>query len=194
LGEISIHYQTRGPASTVVSGATAGLEALATAMADLAQGRADRALVVASDVATPLAAELTGVAADDGAAALVLERAEDAAARGGTPRARPRAVRSAHGGISGRAVAVELAARAVLAAVERDHVDMVLAAPIDLPVLRGLGADGAAPPWPAGQRAPAALFALIDALAAASDRPGACLLLVAADDENAAAAILDIGP
>jgi hypothetical protein len=98
----------------------------------------------------------------------------------------------AHGGTGGRAVAVELAVRAALAAVERDTADIVLAAPVDLPIVRGIGlSTAAAPDWPTGLRAPAGLFALIDFLA--TERAGACLI-VAADDENAAAAVVDVGP
>ncbi|WP_410960587.1 beta-ketoacyl synthase N-terminal-like domain-containing protein, partial [Salmonella sp. SAL4357] len=83
VGEISIHYGVLGPATTLAPGPTASLAALAEGVAQLTCGRADRALVVASDVASPLLQGLTRAPAlEDAGAALVLERASDAAARG----------------------------------------------------------------------------------------------------------------
>lgn len=89
VGEISIHYGVRGPATTLANGLTSGVDALAAAAAMLAAGRADRVLACAADVATPLLSSLLGGAPlVDAAAALLLERAGDAAARGATPRLR----------------------------------------------------------------------------------------------------------
>lgn len=97
VGEVSIHLGVRGPALTLVNGLTSGIDALAEGVAVVAEGRADRALVCAAEVATPLLARLLDGAATpgcpvallvDAAAALLVERASDAAARGATPRAR----------------------------------------------------------------------------------------------------------
>ncbi|MEO6954241.1 MAG: beta-ketoacyl synthase N-terminal-like domain-containing protein [Polyangia bacterium] len=75
VGEISIHAELTGPASTMVSGLTAGLDALREARRHLDAGRADRMLVVAADVMTPTVARLTSVALPqhDAACALFLD-------------------------------------------------------------------------------------------------------------------------
>ena len=89
VGEISIHYGVRGPTSVLANGLTSGVDALAEGVALVAEGRADRALVCAADVATPLLSSILGHAAlVDAAAAIVVERAAAAAARGATPRGR----------------------------------------------------------------------------------------------------------
>jgi 3-oxoacyl-[acyl-carrier-protein] synthase II len=89
VGEISIHYGVRGPTLVMANGAPSGLDALAEGVALVAEGRADRALVCAAEVATPLLSAIAGGAAlVDAAAALVIERATDASARGATPRGR----------------------------------------------------------------------------------------------------------
>jgi 3-oxoacyl-(acyl-carrier-protein) synthase len=58
VGEISIHYGVRGPATALCNGLTSGLDAIAEAVALIEHGRADRALACAADVATPLLARL----------------------------------------------------------------------------------------------------------------------------------------
>ncbi|HEY2749698.1 MAG TPA: beta-ketoacyl synthase N-terminal-like domain-containing protein [Polyangia bacterium] len=88
VGEISIHYGVRGPTLVVTNGAPSAIDALAEGAALVAEGRADRALVCAAEVATPLLAAIVGGALVDAAAALVIERAADAGARGATPRGR----------------------------------------------------------------------------------------------------------
>jgi hypothetical protein len=82
VGEVSIHFAIRGPAVAVAPGLTAGLDAIAAAQRELSAGRADRALIVAADVATPLGERLHGTPILDGAAALFVEPAGDRRARG----------------------------------------------------------------------------------------------------------------
>jgi hypothetical protein len=74
VGEISIHYGIRGPATTACPGWHAGLAALAEGVEHLRSGRAQRVLVVAAEVATDLLQRLTGGAVRDCSAALVLQR------------------------------------------------------------------------------------------------------------------------
>ena len=88
VGEISIHYGVRGPTLVLANGLTSGVDALAEGVALVAEGRADRALVCAAEVATPLLAQLVGGELVDAAAAIVVERAADASARGASPRGR----------------------------------------------------------------------------------------------------------
>jgi 3-oxoacyl-[acyl-carrier-protein] synthase II len=75
VGEISIHYDIRGPATTVAPGLHAGLSAVADGIQHLLQGRAERAIVIASEVASPLLSRVLGQPTRDAAAALILERA-----------------------------------------------------------------------------------------------------------------------
>src|SRR4051795_12709345 len=58
VGEISIHYGVRWPTLVLANGMTSGVDALAEGVAIVAEGRADRALVCAADVATPLLAAI----------------------------------------------------------------------------------------------------------------------------------------
>ena len=89
VGEISIHYGVRGPTLVLANGLTSGVDALAEGVALVAEGRADRALVCAAEVATPLLASIARRRPlVDAAAALVVERATDASARGASPRGR----------------------------------------------------------------------------------------------------------
>jgi hypothetical protein len=86
-GEISIHLDATGPATTLVSGRTAGLDALCEAHTLLFTRRADRAICVSSEVGTTLADQLVGPT-HDATAALILERDDDVARRGGVVRGR----------------------------------------------------------------------------------------------------------
>jgi hypothetical protein len=52
-GEVSIHHQLCGPSVTIVSGRTAGIEALGEAQRYLAAGAASRCLVIGCEVALP---------------------------------------------------------------------------------------------------------------------------------------------
>lgn len=90
VGEISIHYGLRGPALALCTGLTAGLDALATAATLLRERRADRVLVCAAEVATPLLARLLPRSEElvDAAACVVLERRDALVARAGRPRGR----------------------------------------------------------------------------------------------------------
>jgi len=89
VGEISIHYGVRGPTTVLANGLVSGVDALAEGVAIVAEGRADRALVCAADVATPLLSSILGGAPlVDAAAAIVVERTADASSRGATPRGR----------------------------------------------------------------------------------------------------------
>ncbi len=84
VGEITIHHRILGPSSTTISGGTAGLDALREALRHLASGRADRVLVAAADVATPMLRRLGYEAAHDHAAAVVLEGHGALDVRGGS--------------------------------------------------------------------------------------------------------------
>jgi 3-oxoacyl-[acyl-carrier-protein] synthase II len=81
VGEISIHYGIRGPATTAAPGLHAGLAAIAEGITHLEQDRADRVIVVAAEVASALLGELLGHAVRDAAAAVILERGRHGRAR-----------------------------------------------------------------------------------------------------------------
>jgi len=81
VGEISIHYGIRGPATTAAPGLHAGLAALAEGLSHLEQNRADRVIVIAAEVASALLAELVGHPVRDAAAAVILERGGNGRAR-----------------------------------------------------------------------------------------------------------------
>jgi len=87
LGELTIRLGVRGPAECFASGRQAGLEAVARAARLCEAGRADRVLAVAVEVGGGALPGVEG-ALLDGAAALVVEREEALAARGGRARAR----------------------------------------------------------------------------------------------------------
>lgn len=74
VGEITIHHRILGPASTQVGGLGAALDALREAVRHLEAGRADRMLVAAADVSSPILSRLGGLATQDSASALVLHR------------------------------------------------------------------------------------------------------------------------
>jgi hypothetical protein len=74
VGEISIHYAVRGPATTAAPGLHAGIAAIAEGVQHLQSGRADRVICVVAEVASELLQRLRGGAARDCAAAVILER------------------------------------------------------------------------------------------------------------------------
>jgi len=74
VGEISIHYNIRGPATCCAPGWHAALAALAEGAAHLRTGRADRVIVVAAEVASELLQQITGGPVRDASAAVILER------------------------------------------------------------------------------------------------------------------------
>jgi 3-oxoacyl-[acyl-carrier-protein] synthase II len=85
---IAIKYRLRGPNVMLCNGSASGLDALRVARLLLSSGRAIRVLVVGTEPADEPVARLLGVGAPrlfDGAAALVLESAQAAAARGAEP-------------------------------------------------------------------------------------------------------------
>ena len=199
VGEISIHYGIRGPATAVAPGLTAGLDALTAGLRELRAGRADRVLVTAAEVASPLLEQLlqngltisqngSTIPLSDGAAALVLERASDAAARGATPRGRILATASAYAS-GARGAAVEVAAQRALAAADLGPgaIAQVLGSPFDSAAIRPLGIEA-----PAHDEAPGTLGAA--PLLGASRwlcGPAGIALVVAGDPEgNGAAALL----
>jgi hypothetical protein len=89
VGEICIHFQITGPASTRAGGLTSGLEALIEGQRLLRRPPSgstndsiDRVLVVAADVATPWLMKILGrTDLEDSAVALLLERREAAGDR-----------------------------------------------------------------------------------------------------------------
>jgi 3-oxoacyl-[acyl-carrier-protein] synthase II len=135
VGEISIHYGVRGPTLVLANGLTSSVDALAEGVALVADGRADRALVCAAEVATPLLSKLVHGEVVDAAAALVVERASDASARGATPRGR----------LLSAAASFAAAARdeAVHAAIERALADADVTEPAIRRVVDGSDAPGA---------------------------------------------------
>jgi 3-oxoacyl-[acyl-carrier-protein] synthase II len=176
VGEISIHYGVRGPTLVLANGLASGVDALAEGVALVAEGRADRALVCAAEVATPLLgaivvdAALGDAALVDAAAAIVVERAADAAARGATPRGRLVANAAAFAAGDG-AGALRNAAAAALAAAD-----------VAADAVRRLDAAAAVP----GALGAAALVALARALLAGER--DALILVSAGDDGGAASA------
>src|SRR5581483_10267404 len=101
-------------------------------------GRADRALACAADVATPLLERLTGAPGSDASAALLLERADSAAARNARIRARLLANGSTYAA-GDRAAAVAGAAHRALQSAELGPgaVTRVIAGAADAAALRG---------------------------------------------------------
>ena len=112
VGEITIHYCARGPADTLVCGRRAGVEALATAARICAAGLADLAIAVAVEVGGGTLATL-GHAVTDGAAAVVVERGEEARGRNATLLSEIAGAASAfrHGASHEAAVAARIQAR-----------------------------------------------------------------------------------
>jgi 3-oxoacyl-[acyl-carrier-protein] synthase II len=80
-GAIAIQYRMRGPNLTLCNGLTSGLDAVYWARNLLASGRAEVVVVVGVEPASDVITKFVGAETVDGAAALVLERAEHAAAR-----------------------------------------------------------------------------------------------------------------
>ena len=74
VGEISIHYGIRGPATAATPGLHASIAAIAEGMQHLQANRADRVIVVAAEVASDLLQKLTNGPVRDCAAAVILER------------------------------------------------------------------------------------------------------------------------
>jgi 3-oxoacyl-[acyl-carrier-protein] synthase II len=186
VGEISIHYGIRGPASAVTSGRHAGVDALVVAARELEAGRADRALVCAAEVATSLLGRLIGAPVADASAALFVEREELAATRGARVRARLRSTASAYAAADRDAAVADAVGRALHDADLRPgDVTRVIATSGDAAALRALGVDA-----PAVDDAPEALGAApLCALVRRLDEQRVTLL-VAADPEGGAAAAL----
>ncbi|MDG9705846.1 beta-ketoacyl synthase N-terminal-like domain-containing protein [Streptomyces sp. DH37] len=85
--EIAIRFGLKGPNLTLCNGPTSGLDAVRWATTLLRAGRADHAVVVGVEPDNEIVRRLVGGPVADGGAALVLERAEAAEARGATVRA-----------------------------------------------------------------------------------------------------------
>ncbi|MFF5878320.1 beta-ketoacyl synthase N-terminal-like domain-containing protein [Streptomyces californicus] len=84
---VAIRYGLRGPNLMVCNGATSGLDAVHWAASSLAAGRAERFVVIGVETDNRYVRGLLGDPAGqllDGAVALVVERADAAAARGAT--------------------------------------------------------------------------------------------------------------
>jgi 3-oxoacyl-[acyl-carrier-protein] synthase II len=86
-GALAIRHGLRGPNLTVSNGATSGHDALHWAVNFLRTGRAEAAVVVGVEPMDDAVVKLVGGGTVDGAAAVVLETAAHAAARGATARA-----------------------------------------------------------------------------------------------------------
>lgn len=190
VGEISIHYGIRGPAAAVTSGLHSGLAAVGAALRELETGRADRALACAADVATPLLERITGAPGSDAGAALLLERADAAAARAARVRARLLSIGSTYS-TGDRAAAVADAARRALQSADLGpgSVRRVVASAADGAALRGLGIDA-----PALDDAPTALGAAQLCTLVRHLDEGGVTLAVAGDPEGGAAAVLLASP
>jgi 3-oxoacyl-[acyl-carrier-protein] synthase II len=184
VGEISIHYRICGPATTLAPGLTAGVEALLEGARHLRRGRADRALAVAADVATPLLERALGVTGlRDGAAAVLLERSA-----AGQHRLLGGDVAFAGPVDGGRAKAVhEATKRALLQAGQSAREVALLVAPVaDAEAARAAGVTAplrVVPPETLGASA------LTQAVHALADAPG-LLLVVAGDPAGRGAAAL----
>jgi 3-oxoacyl-[acyl-carrier-protein] synthase II len=190
-GEISIHHGARGPSETLASGLGAGLEALALGAALVAGGRAARAMVVAVDVATPLLAKIvrsSGIPSlADAAAAFVLERADDAAARGATPRAQLVASAS-RGGPASRALPGAVEAALAEAELEPGALRTILATPPDAAALRALASNAGARSAPVAALSAAVPTTLAEWLD--DDERTVPMLAVATDPDGGATAIV----
>ncbi|MEV6960754.1 beta-ketoacyl synthase N-terminal-like domain-containing protein [Streptomyces sp. NPDC051207] len=84
-GSVAMRFGLRGPNITLCNGATSGLDALYWARNLLAVGRARVVLVVGVEPSGPAVTRLLGTESVDGAAGVVLESADRAAARGVRP-------------------------------------------------------------------------------------------------------------
>jgi hypothetical protein len=176
VGELSILHGLRGPGLAIVSGRSAGLEALAAAQALLQSNQADACLVVAVEVAAPLLSAAPVDQAEelgDAAVALLLTRAD-------SPLAAP-----AFGYLLGTAAAYRTAgpAPAIAEAAESALAQATLPAPAVESVLRDAAISpdlplfataGSVPPptsaiLPERQGAAAALYALMTAAAGTAD-------------------------
>jgi 3-oxoacyl-[acyl-carrier-protein] synthase II len=87
-GAIAIQYRMRGPNLTLCNGVTSGLDAVYWGQVLLASGRAEVVVVVGVEPSSDVITKFVGAETVDGAAALVLERADHAAARQARQRAR----------------------------------------------------------------------------------------------------------
>jgi hypothetical protein len=178
VGEISIHYRVLGPATTLATGLTAGVEVLLDAARHLETKRADRVLAVAADVATPLLQRLTGRAQLlDAAAAVILEPATAAAG----PRA-PRLIGGSSTFSAGdRPTAVREAIARTLHSTGRlaREVGAILLPDEDVAAAREIGVTSEVRPFAPAALGAAPLLALIGALRVKDDTG---LLLVASGD------------
>jgi len=213
VGEISIHYGIKGPAAALTPGLTAGVDVMAAGLRELATGRADRVLVAAAEVASPLLERLVAgngstidrngstIPLADGAAALFLERTSDAAQRGAVPRGRLLATATFFAAGARRQAVADAVQRALaLADVGPGAVTRVLGAAVDVAAVRPLGID--APAAAAGHAAEATHAAASDsfgdtlgaapliAAARALAEPNGLFLIVAGDPEGAGSAAL----
>jgi 3-oxoacyl-[acyl-carrier-protein] synthase II len=196
VGEISIHYGVRGPTMALCNGLTSGLDAFAEAVALIERGRADRVLVCAAEVATPLLARILDgagpslyhAAPADAGAALLIERAADAAARGATPCGRLLAADAQfHAGDRAGAVGATIAQVLAAADLPAGAARRLLATPADAAYARVAGVNAPAEAAPAALGA-APLIAAARFLAAADGDELA--LVCAGDDSGAASAAL----
>jgi len=187
IGEVSIHHGLRGPGLSIVTGRTAGLEALCEAQALLAAGQASACMILGCEVAAPA---LPMFAEDaelcDGAVALLLAPAAGCAedADFGQIIAATTAFRLDDPLAAIVAVRAELLALEPLAASAQAICDPQTHACLP----RELGTIRVQETPRCGAAAPLAVLAGLSALPAAED--GAGYLLLAADPAGFAAAVL----
>jgi 3-oxoacyl-[acyl-carrier-protein] synthase II len=188
VGEVSIHFGIRGPAAAVTSGLHAGLDALRAGLRELESGRADRVLVASAEVATPLLERWLRTPLSDVGAALVLERASDAAARGATVLGRVRATAAAYSAGDRGAAVLEAARRTLAHGDGPGTITEVLACAADAEAVRAIGVSA-----PARDQVPAALGAapLIALARRLHEARGRFLSLVGDPEGGAAGALVD---
>jgi 3-oxoacyl-[acyl-carrier-protein] synthase II len=170
VGELAIHFGARGPSRTVTSGRHAGLEAIARGAELCASGRADVVVAVAVEVG---GGALVGDGCGDGAAAVVIEVAEEARSAG-----RNAVARFAGEGLAFSAGRPDEA----LAAAEAIAVARAGLPPRALPRLSS----------PSGSGAVDAAGPLADWLVSRPDE-GTAALALASDEAGGAAALLVVG-
>jgi 3-oxoacyl-[acyl-carrier-protein] synthase III len=166
-----------------------GAVAIVDGIRHLRSGRAERVLVAAADVASPLLQRLLdGAPLRDGAAALVLERGGDARARGAAIRGWVIAVGAAHAAGRRPDGVARAAGRALAAAaLEPAAIGSLIGVAADVAAARALCPPAALAPFPADTLGAAPLVAATGWLASGR---GAALLVAGDPAGSGVAAVL----